>query len=127
MHHNQISLGNRGRVDIVVEIHGEPTHSSVADELGRNPIPVVADTAQKGDIDITESALGTVTSLATAAPVPGATVRVEGKSGQGGRNQQFALYCAPKISGENLCVLSAGTDGIDGNSPAAGAIVDGST
>jgi glycerate 2-kinase len=55
------------------------------------------------------------------------TVRVEGKSGQGGRNQQFALYLAPKIAGENICVLSAGTDGIDGQSPAAGAVVDGST
>jgi len=47
--------------------------------------------------------------------------------GVGGRNQQFALACAPKIAGENLTVLSAGTDGIDGNSPAAGAVVDGST
>jgi hydroxypyruvate reductase len=47
--------------------------------------------------------------------------------GTGGRNQQFALACAGKISGEAMCVLSAGTDGIDGNSPAAGAIVDGST
>jgi len=55
------------------------------------------------------------------------TVRVEGKSGQGGRNQQFALYLAPKIAGENICVLSAGTDGIDGNSPAAGSVADGST
>ncbi len=55
------------------------------------------------------------------------TVKVEGKSGAGGRNQQFALYCAQKIAGENITVLSAGTDGIDGNSDAAGAIVDGST
>jgi hydroxypyruvate reductase len=55
------------------------------------------------------------------------TVRVEGKSGQGGRNQQFALYLAPKIAGENICVLSAGTDGIDGHSSAAGSVVDGST
>ena len=47
--------------------------------------------------------------------------------GAGGRNQQFALYCATKISGENITVLSAGTDGIDGNTPAAGAIVDGNT
>ena len=45
----------------------------------------------------------------------------------GGRNQQFALYCAGKIAGENITVLSAGTDGIDGNSQAAGAIADGST
>jgi acetylornithine deacetylase/succinyl-diaminopimelate desuccinylase-like protein len=44
---NQISLGNRGRVDVVVEIHGEPTHSSVADELGRNPIPIVAEVQRR--------------------------------------------------------------------------------
>jgi glycerate 2-kinase len=55
------------------------------------------------------------------------TVTVEGKSGTGGRNQQFALHCAQHIRGENICVLSAGTDGIDGNSPAAGAVADGST
>ncbi|HUK48535.1 MAG TPA: DUF4147 domain-containing protein [Terriglobales bacterium] len=54
------------------------------------------------------------------------TVHVE-NGGMGGRNQQFALYCAEKISGENICVLSAGSDGIDGNSPATGAVVDGST
>ncbi|MFB3916222.1 MAG: glycerate kinase [Terriglobales bacterium] len=54
------------------------------------------------------------------------TVKVT-NGGTGGRNQQFALYCASKIAGENIAVLSAGTDGIDGNSPAAGAVVDGST
>jgi hydroxypyruvate reductase len=37
------------------------------------------------------------------------------------------LYCADKIAGESIAVLSAGTDGIDGNSPAAGAVVDGTT
>jgi hydroxypyruvate reductase len=47
--------------------------------------------------------------------------------GVGGRNQQFALACAEKISGDDVTVLSAGTDGIDGNSSAAGAVVDGST
>jgi hydroxypyruvate reductase len=45
----------------------------------------------------------------------------------GGRNQQFALACAERIAGENITVLSAGTDGVDGNSPAAGAVADGST
>jgi glycerate 2-kinase len=54
------------------------------------------------------------------------TVKVR-DGGAGGRNQQFALYCALKMAGESLCVLSAGTDGIDGNSPAAGAVADGST
>lgn len=55
------------------------------------------------------------------------TVEVKGKPGVGGRNQQFALYCAPRIAGENIAVLSAGTDGIDGNSAAAGAVADGTT
>jgi hydroxypyruvate reductase len=55
------------------------------------------------------------------------TVKVPSSSGLGGRNQHFALYCAQKIAGENITVLSAGTDGIDGNSPAAGAVVDGAT
>lgn len=55
------------------------------------------------------------------------TVKVGEGGGIGGRNQHFALYCADKIAGENVAVLSAGTDGIDGNSVAAGAVVDGTT
>ncbi len=54
------------------------------------------------------------------------TVKVT-NGGIGGRNQQFALACAEQIVGEDITVLSAGTDGVDGNSPAAGAMVDGST
>ena len=54
------------------------------------------------------------------------TVKVT-NGGVGGRNQQFVLACAQKIAGQNITVLSAGTDGIDGNSPAAGAVVDGTT
>ena len=54
------------------------------------------------------------------------TVKVT-NGGVGGRNQQFALACALKIEGENITVLSAGSDGIDGNSPCAGAIADGTT
>jgi len=55
------------------------------------------------------------------------TVRLGANAGTGGRNQQFAAYCATKIKNENITVLSAGTDGIDGNSPAAGAVADGDT
>lgn len=54
------------------------------------------------------------------------TVKVS-NGGVGGRNQQFALVCAEKIQDQNITVLSAGTDGIDGNSPAAGAVVDSTT
>ncbi|HEY6273673.1 MAG TPA: DUF4147 domain-containing protein [Terriglobales bacterium] len=55
------------------------------------------------------------------------TVKVCGSAGTGGRNQHFVLYCAKKIADENITVLSAGTDGLDGNSNAAGAVVDGTT
>jgi glycerate 2-kinase len=54
------------------------------------------------------------------------TVKVT-NGGTGGRNQHFALACASKIAEENITVLSAGIDGVDGNSPAAGAVADGST
>lgn len=55
------------------------------------------------------------------------TVKVPAHGGTGGRNQHFTLYCAQNIAGDNIVVLSAGTDGIDGNSTAAGAVADGST
>ena len=47
--------------------------------------------------------------------------------GMGGRNQAFALYAAQQISGQRRVVLSAGTDGRDGNSPTSGAVADGQT
>jgi glycerate 2-kinase len=47
--------------------------------------------------------------------------------GMGGRNSAFVLACVEKIAGKPVVVLSAGTDGIDGNSPAAGALADGQT
>jgi hydroxypyruvate reductase len=52
-------------------------------------------------------------------------VTVKG-SGRGGRNQEFALALVRDLAGfERPCVVaSAGTDGIDGPTPAAGAVVD---
>lgn len=51
------------------------------------------------------------------------TIRGEGK---GGRNQEFVLAAAIDIAGTgNMVVLSAGTDGTDGPTDAAGAIADG--
>ncbi len=47
--------------------------------------------------------------------------------GIGGRNSAFVLACVERIAGKKIAVLSAGTDGIDGNSPAAGAVADGET
>jgi hydroxypyruvate reductase len=58
------------------------------------------------------------------------TVELDEKHGCGGRNQHFALAAAFDLvqsPGQPLVVLSAGSDGLDGNSPAAGAIADPTT
>ena len=58
------------------------------------------------------------------------TVTMNRTPGAGGRNQQFAMACALELEqyqGERLTVLSAGSDGIDGNTRSAGAIADPTT
>ena len=48
--------------------------------------------------------------------------------GKGGRNQELALAAAAEIAGmDGVCVVSAGSDGTDGPTDAAGGIVDGKT
>lgn len=55
------------------------------------------------------------------------TVHVRGR-GCGGRNLEAALAAALALAGsDGSCILAASTDGVDGTSPAAGAVVDGST
>ncbi len=56
------------------------------------------------------------------------TVHVTGQ-GMGGRNQEFALALAPSLAegGVPMAVASVGTDGVDGPTDAAGAVVDSGT
>ena len=55
------------------------------------------------------------------------TVTIQG-DGLGGRNQEFVLAAAIDIAGlDRVVVFSAGTDGSDGPTDAAGAIADGDT
>jgi glycerate 2-kinase len=55
------------------------------------------------------------------------TVTVTG-NGKGGRSQELACTAALEMSGiEEVCLLAAGTDGTDGPTDAAGALVDGRT
>jgi hydroxypyruvate reductase len=58
------------------------------------------------------------------------TIKLDRIPGAGGRNQQFAMECALELeqyADEQLTVLSAGSDGIDGNTRSAGAIADPTT
>jgi hydroxypyruvate reductase len=58
------------------------------------------------------------------------TVKLDRTPGAGGRNQQFVMACALELEsypGQRLTVLSAGSDGIDGNTQSAGAIADPTT
>jgi glycerate 2-kinase len=60
------------------------------------------------------------------------TVKLDGAAGTGGRCQEFALACAESLEAagadaNGITVLAAGTDGRDGPTDAAGAIVDSRT
>jgi glycerate 2-kinase len=78
--------------------------------------------------------LGQLEELRRAHPMQRVALIADGEvsspvtgDGMGGRNSAFVLACVEKIAGSRVAVLSAGTDGIDGNSPAAGAVADGAT
>ncbi len=69
--------------------------------------------------------------LATSGPgitvaVGEPTLEVSG-SGRGGRNTHAALLAATRIAGSDDVFVAFASDGVDGNSGAAGAIVDGAT
>jgi hydroxypyruvate reductase len=58
------------------------------------------------------------------------TVTIDRLPGAGGRNQQFVMACALELEGhpgDRITVLSAGSDGIDGNTRSAGAVADPTT
>lgn len=82
-------------------------HAAIAKEIRKtgNPVPAPACVISGGET----------------------TVTIQG-NGLGGRNQEFVLAAAMDLQGmENVIVLSAGTDGTDGPTDAAGAIADGET
>ena len=56
------------------------------------------------------------------------TVELPSEPGRGGRNQQIALTVATQITGRrDILAMAIGTDGDDGNTDDAGALVDGGT
>ncbi len=84
--------------------------------------------------DVVRQNIGSLDALAARNPGQPVCLVVGGEvtcpvtgDGIGGRNQAFVLAAAQQIDGRRRIVLSAGTDGRDGNSPATGAIADGET
>jgi len=70
---------------------------------------------------------GRIEASRSCAIAGGETTVVVRGQGRGGRNQEFALALVSPIAGASVVVLSAGTDGIDGPTDAAGSFVDGAT
>jgi hydroxypyruvate reductase len=89
----------------------------------------------EGDAAAAGTAVADAISRSLAAYRPAAlvmggetTVRLPESAGRGGRNQHVAAVIANRLAGrEGFACAVAGTDGIDGNSDCAGALIDGGT
>jgi glycerate 2-kinase len=96
--------------------------------------PTLLTTSLEGEARFAGMFLGSVLRYASSKPRPSSfiaggetTVTVRGE-GRGGRNQEFALGAAMKFEGNRgVAMVALGTDGLDGTTGAAGAIVDGCT
>ncbi|MBN4080703.1 DUF4147 domain-containing protein, partial [Beggiatoa alba] len=85
------------------------------------------DAALSGDIEqVAEKVVSQITEAGFYIWGGETTVRLNAQAGQGGRNQHLGLLIANKIKGmSKLSILCIGTDGTDGNTCDAGALVDG--
>ncbi|MFV1999365.1 MAG: glycerate kinase [Acidimicrobiia bacterium] len=89
--------------------------------------PLIVTTALSGDARTRAIEMVRAAVPGTVAVATGETTVVVTGSGRGGRNQEAALAAAIEISGTASVFCALGTDGIDGATPAAGAVVDGTT
>jgi hydroxypyruvate reductase len=110
----RFAMARLARADVVVDADG------TTDDL---PVERAAELLLQRLHELREQHAGRVALVATGE----LSVPLPANPGTGGRNQQFVLACAQRIAGQPITVLSAGTDGVDGNSPAAGALADGHT
>jgi glycerate 2-kinase len=99
-------------------------------EVVRLDRPIVGE-ARRAAIDYVREISGRIASLDARVCIVSSgetTVHVTG-TGRGGRNQEFALAAAGELAefGPGVVLASVGTDGIDGPTDAAGAVVDGGT
>ena len=117
--------------------HAIATASAIAQEMGYR-VETVDDQVEGSYREIADTLIAKIIHLLDAYPnerlclISGgeASCMVRGQ-GIGGRNQEFVLYSAIKLEElaleAEVAILSCGTDGIDGISPATGAVVDSRT
>ncbi|HYL97441.1 MAG TPA: DUF4147 domain-containing protein, partial [Blastocatellia bacterium] len=100
----------------------------VLPELVESPYQDIADAMIDRLIEVRRQGVGQGETGAVCLISGGEVACPVNGAGTGGRNQEFVLYSAAKLASrlsvQNVCIVSLGTDGIDGNSPAAGAISD---
>lgn len=117
-----------GAVTVTVVGDGMTAASAIADRA--SDLGIEARMSQGWLTGETESAIDRFLSQSAAGLTVAAgetTVEVVRSHGQGGRNTHAALLAAERIAGTDWLFGAFATDGIDGSSDAAGAIVDGET
>ncbi len=86
---------------------------------------VVHSTAMTGEAAVTVRRAHEMVAPGTVGVFAGETTVTVTGDGLGGRNQEAALAVIPVLAGSGDVVLTIGTDGVDGPTDAAGAVVDG--
>ena len=98
--------------------------------FARDLVGDVADAARRVAVQARAAAAAAAAAADPVCLIGGGepTIALPPAPGVGGRAQQVALLVARDIAGvANVAVLVAGSDGVDGTGPAAGAVVDGGT
>lgn len=125
-------------MQLIVGSNYDAIQTAGAEAARRGYAPLILSTMLQGDTIEVSRLHGAIIRevLKTGHPIAppacilsgGETTVVLRGDGRGGRNQHFALALAPDISGPRFVVaLCAGTDGTDGPTDAAGAVIDNTT
>jgi len=120
--------------NVIVGSNDDASNAAVRHLRSRGQRPRLLTTSLEGEARFAGMFFGSVLLYAGTKRRPSScviggetTVTVSG-DGRGGRNQEFALGAAMKIDGNHgVAMVALGTDGLDGSTDAAGAVIDGST